>query len=70
MNACNHCHECLDTGCCCPAKVARSRPVDGGNVRFSVPEIAPMTALDYLLIAAGVGILGGFWFGVYRYFFN
>lgn len=78
MNACTNCGECVDTGCCCPAKVAKSKPVDGGNVWFSEPEEVQLSPRESIAIyglitiatIASVAIVAGAAGWIYQQFFN
>lgn len=78
MITCTNCGECVDTGCFCPAKVAKSKPVDGGNVWFAEPEKVQFSAIEHYaigifvtsLIIASIAMMAGAigWF--YQTIFN
>ena len=78
MITCTNCGECVDTGCCCPAKVAKSKPVDGGNVWFAEPEEMQLSLLESVAIygfftivsIASIAMLAGATSWIYQTFFN
>lgn len=78
MNACTNCGECVDTGCMCPAKVAKSKPVDGGNVWFVDPDPVRLTTCESIAIygfitiasIASIALMAGATGWIYQYFFN
>jgi len=70
MNCCNADGKC-QSGHGCPAdvaKVAKHKPLDGGNVWYSEPLAEPMTRLDRVFLVVAVGICTGLFYGAVRFY--
>lgn len=71
MNQCCDANGQCQFGHGCPsdaAKVAKHKPLAGGNVLPSALLVEPMTALDRVIVAVLLGWCFGVLYGAFRYY--